>query len=213
MQYEALLSDQEKNAFSDFLNQIANGDNVTMPSQFLHISSAPASASTTIPASNSTSGSGSNNYYPSYSDSRPLSLNFQSPSPAAMYIGAEPPSPPTTMIKDEPDPYPQEEKESPSPKSKPKRKKPAPKPKVAGVLPRKATNSKGKQAEADGLLTEEEKKANHIASEQKRRHNIRVGFDQLVQLVPTLNQCHRSEALILQKSVSNNSVLILIAHL
>jgi hypothetical protein len=49
------------------------------------------------------------------------------------------------------------------------------------------------------LLTEAEKKANHIASEQKRRQNIRVGFDQLVEIVPTLSQSHRSEAIILQK--------------
>lgn len=49
------------------------------------------------------------------------------------------------------------------------------------------------------LLSEAEKKANHIASEQKRRQNIRVGFDQLVEIVPTLSQSHRSEALILQK--------------
>ncbi|CAM0138787.1 unnamed protein product [Umbelopsis sp. WA50703] len=51
------------------------------------------------------------------------------------------------------------------------------------------------------LLTEAEKKANHIASEQKRRQNIRIGFDQLVDIVPTLSQNHRSEAMILQKSV------------
>ncbi|KAI9023747.1 hypothetical protein CLU79DRAFT_700802 [Phycomyces nitens] len=50
------------------------------------------------------------------------------------------------------------------------------------------------------LLTEDQKKANHIASEQKRRANIRVGFDQLVDIVPTLSHCHRSESLILQKS-------------
>lgn len=49
------------------------------------------------------------------------------------------------------------------------------------------------------LLTEAEKKANHIASEQKRRQNIRIGFDSLVEIVPTLSECHRSEALILQK--------------
>jgi hypothetical protein len=49
------------------------------------------------------------------------------------------------------------------------------------------------------LLSEAEKKANHIASEQKRRQNIRVGFDQLVDIVPALSQSHRSEALILQK--------------
>ncbi|KAF9393019.1 hypothetical protein BGX21_010907 [Mortierella sp. AD011] len=51
------------------------------------------------------------------------------------------------------------------------------------------------------LLTDAEKKANHIASEQKRRQNIRVGFDSLVEIVPTLSDCHRSEAVILQKSV------------
>ncbi|KAJ3180705.1 hypothetical protein HDU87_001818 [Geranomyces variabilis] len=51
------------------------------------------------------------------------------------------------------------------------------------------------------LLTEEEKRANHIESEKKRRQNIRTGFDQLVQIVPTLGQCQRSESLILQKSV------------
>ncbi|KAI8975725.1 hypothetical protein BDF20DRAFT_880346 [Mycotypha africana] len=52
------------------------------------------------------------------------------------------------------------------------------------------------------LLTEEQKKANHIASEQKRRANIRVGFDQLVEVVPTLDNGHRSESVILQKSVN-----------
>ncbi|KAJ2081144.1 hypothetical protein H4R24_002566 [Coemansia sp. RSA 988] len=36
------------------------------------------------------------------------------------------------------------------------------------------------------LLTDNEKKANHIVSEQKRRHNIRTGYDQLIQIVPTL---------------------------
>ncbi|KAG0353118.1 hypothetical protein BGZ54_002400 [Gamsiella multidivaricata] len=51
------------------------------------------------------------------------------------------------------------------------------------------------------LLTEAEKKANHIASEQKRRQNIRVGFDSLVEIVPELGDSHRSEAVILQKSV------------
>ncbi|CAO3638308.1 unnamed protein product [Mucor fragilis] len=54
---------------------------------------------------------------------------------------------------------------------------------------------------AHELLSEDQKKANHIASEQKRRANIRIGFDQLVDMVPALDSCHRSEALILQKSV------------
>ncbi|ORZ08012.1 hypothetical protein BCR41DRAFT_310449 [Lobosporangium transversale] len=62
------------------------------------------------------------------------------------------------------------------------------------------TQSRTKKAPHE-LLTEAEKKANHIASEQKRRQNIRIGFDSLVEIVPTLSECHRSEALILQKSV------------
>ncbi|KAI8063724.1 Myc-type, basic helix-loop-helix domain-containing protein [Gilbertella persicaria] len=51
------------------------------------------------------------------------------------------------------------------------------------------------------LLTEEQKRANHIASEQKRRANIRIGFEKLINIVPTLSNGHKSEALILQKSV------------
>ncbi|KAI9318602.1 hypothetical protein BX666DRAFT_1929698 [Dichotomocladium elegans] len=50
------------------------------------------------------------------------------------------------------------------------------------------------------LLSEAQKKANHIASEQKRRANIRIGFDQLVDIVPTLTHSHRSESVILHKS-------------
>ncbi|CAO3615119.1 unnamed protein product [Mucor hiemalis] len=58
------------------------------------------------------------------------------------------------------------------------------------------------------LLSESQKKANHIASEQKRRQNIRIGFDQLIDIVPTLNHGNRSEALILQKSVDHIRQLI-----
>ncbi|KAI8093427.1 uncharacterized protein BX664DRAFT_329684 [Halteromyces radiatus] len=58
------------------------------------------------------------------------------------------------------------------------------------------------------LLTDAEKKANHIASEQKRRQNIRLGFDQLIEIVPALNTGNRSEALILQKSVDHIKQLI-----
>ncbi|KAG0327889.1 hypothetical protein BG000_000749 [Podila horticola] len=64
--------------------------------------------------------------------------------------------------------------------------------------PGTTSNKTGKKQE---LLTDAEKKANHIASEQKRRQNIRIGFDSLVDIVPSLSDCHRSEALILQKSV------------
>ncbi|CAO3678328.1 unnamed protein product [Rhizopus microsporus] len=52
------------------------------------------------------------------------------------------------------------------------------------------------------LLTDAEKKANHIASEKKRRQNIKLGFDQLIDIVPSLTQGNRSEAFILQKCKS-----------
>jgi hypothetical protein len=52
------------------------------------------------------------------------------------------------------------------------------------------------------LLSEDQKRANHIASEQKRRQSIREGFSTLVHMVPSLGKCHRSEAVILQKCKS-----------
>ena len=50
-------------------------------------------------------------------------------------------------------------------------------------------------------LTEQEKKNNHIASEQKRRQAIREGFDRLTELVPGLEGQARSESIVLKKSV------------
>lgn len=50
-------------------------------------------------------------------------------------------------------------------------------------------------------LTEQEKKINHIASEQKRRAAIREGFDRLTELVPGLEGQGRSESVVLRKSV------------
>lgn len=50
-------------------------------------------------------------------------------------------------------------------------------------------------------LTEQEKKTNHIASEQKRRAAIREGFDRLTELVPGLEGQGRSESVVLKKSV------------
>lgn len=49
------------------------------------------------------------------------------------------------------------------------------------------------------LLTEEEKRMNHIASEKKRRNNIRVAFETMTDLVPALNGTHFSKATILNK--------------
>lgn len=52
------------------------------------------------------------------------------------------------------------------------------------------------------LLTADEKKANHIASEQKRRHAIREGFDKITAIVPDLDKSQgRSEATVLTETV------------
>lgn len=48
--------------------------------------------------------------------------------------------------------------------------------------------SSGKKKQSHVLLTEAEKKANHIASEQKRRANIRKGYELLCSLVPSLRE-------------------------
>ncbi|KAI9793994.1 MAG: hypothetical protein M1816_006619 [Peltula sp. TS41687] len=50
-------------------------------------------------------------------------------------------------------------------------------------------------------LSEQEKKNNHIVSEQKRRQAIREGFDRLTELVPGLEGQARSESIVLKKSV------------
>lgn len=52
-------------------------------------------------------------------------------------------------------------------------------------------------------LTEQEKKSNHIASEQKRRAAIREGFDRLTELVPGLEGQGRSENIVLKKTVDH----------
>ncbi|KAK5827246.1 hypothetical protein F5H01DRAFT_271848 [Linnemannia elongata] len=90
-----------------------------------------------------------------------------------------------------------QEAASPSPSIRQQHDSVSPAPSQSTPAPTKASTKKPPHE----LLTEAEKKANHIASEQKRRQNIRVGFDSLVEIVPTLSDCHRSEAVILQKSV------------
>lgn len=52
------------------------------------------------------------------------------------------------------------------------------------------------------LLSKEERKANHIACEKKRREAIRNEYSKIVELVPGLDMTHsRSEALVLEKTV------------
>lgn len=57
-------------------------------------------------------------------------------------------------------------------------------------------------------LTESEKKNNHITSEQKRRQNIRTGYDRLSETVPKLEGLARSEAFVLQETVSFGRALV-----
>ncbi|KAF7171872.1 hypothetical protein CNMCM5623_004177 [Aspergillus felis] len=64
------------------------------------------------------------------------------------------------------------------------------------------STSTGTAADRDKpRLTEQEKKSNHIASEQKRRAAIREGFDRLTELVPGLEGQGRSESIVLRKTV------------
>ncbi|KAI8344768.1 hypothetical protein BC941DRAFT_387572 [Chlamydoabsidia padenii] len=51
------------------------------------------------------------------------------------------------------------------------------------------------------LLTEDEKRANHIASEQKRRNAIRTGFKDMTDIIPTLKNINHSKSTILFKAV------------
>ncbi|KAI7907660.1 uncharacterized protein BX663DRAFT_491608 [Cokeromyces recurvatus] len=76
------------------------------------------------------------------------------------------------------------------------------------ILPQGTNKQRRHRKQPHELLTEEQKKENHIASEQKRRQNIKIGFNQLIDIVPSLNHGNRSEALILQKSVEHIQHLI-----
>lgn len=51
-------------------------------------------------------------------------------------------------------------------------------------------------------LSEQEKKNNHIASEQKRRQAIREGFDEIADLTPGMSGHGRSEAMVLESASS-----------
>jgi hypothetical protein len=67
--------------------------------------------------------------------------------------------------------------------------------------PTAASKSVSGQDKDKPRLTDQEKKNNHIASEQKRRAAIREGFDRLTELVPGLEGQGRSESIVLQKTV------------
>ncbi|PYH96727.1 helix-loop-helix DNA-binding domain protein [Aspergillus ellipticus CBS 707.79] len=67
--------------------------------------------------------------------------------------------------------------------------------------PVSASSAANAQDKEKPRLTEQEKKSNHIASEQKRRAAIREGFDRLTELVPGLEGQGRSESIVLRKTV------------
>lgn len=62
------------------------------------------------------------------------------------------------------------------------------------------SNSKRSKLNRD-LLTDDEKRVNHIASEQKRRNTIRMGFKDLTDIIPTLKNINNSKSTILFKAV------------
>lgn len=61
-------------------------------------------------------------------------------------------------------------------------------------------------------LSEQEKKNNHIASEQKRRQAIREGFDEIADIVPGLKGQGRSEAVVLQGATGHIRKLLADRH-
>nr|CAG8611268.1 7881_t:CDS:2 [Entrophospora candida] len=65
----------------------------------------------------------------------------------------------------------------------------------------KSSTPKSSRKPYKELLTEEEKRANHIASEQKRRNTIRAGFKELTDIIPTLKNVNNSKSTILFKAV------------
>ncbi|KAI4149470.1 MAG: hypothetical protein LQ340_004615 [Diploschistes diacapsis] len=57
------------------------------------------------------------------------------------------------------------------------------------------------------VLSEEQKKANHIQSEQKRREKIREQYDKLAELTPGMEGQGRSEGRVLEEAVKYAEVL------
>src|SRR5205807_9287469 len=68
----------------------------------------------------------------------------------------------------------------------------------ARTLPMSSPNNRNTEKPR---LSEQEKKNNHIASEQKRRQAIRDGFDRLASIVPGMEGQGRSEAVVLEATL------------
>lgn len=74
---------------------------------------------------------------------------------------------------------------------------------MSSALDDAATASREAALNDKPRLTEQEKKNNHIASEQKRRQAIREGFDEMADIVPGLRGQGRSEAVVLQGATAH----------
>ncbi|KAI8149179.1 hypothetical protein BJV82DRAFT_494823, partial [Fennellomyces sp. T-0311] len=70
-----------------------------------------------------------------------------------------------------------------------------------GKIKKRTTTERTRNRPQKELLTEAEKRANHIASEQKRRTTIRTGFKDLTDIVPTLKNINNSKSTVLFKAV------------
>jgi hypothetical protein len=70
---------------------------------------------------------------------------------------------------------------------------PNPNPKRNRTSPPYARNPNGNGLPKQTLLSPSQKKANHIQSEQKRRANIRRGYEALCETVPALREAIREE--------------------
>ena len=66
----------------------------------------------------------------------------------------------------------------------------------------------GRAARTKPMLTEEQKKANHIQSEQRRREKIREQYDKLADLTPGMAGQGRSEGKVLEEVVKMAAGLI-----
>ncbi|GAN08088.1 hypothetical protein MAM1_0188d07595 [Mucor ambiguus] len=64
-----------------------------------------------------------------------------------------------------------------------------------------SSDSKRQKHNNRDILTDDEKRVNHIASEQKRRNTIRLGFKELTDIIPTLKNINNSKSTILFKAV------------
>ncbi|PUU83154.1 hypothetical protein B9Z19DRAFT_965569 [Tuber borchii] len=143
------------------------------------------------------------NPIPIAADSKDINTEPIPPPPSSL----SPPSTPTTSTTQHKRPSTSEQTPSQT-QAQQQQSQPPPSPQTSK---RRKTKSKPQEAKESSptmasdrpRLSEQEKKNNHIASEQKRRMAIREGFDRLTEIVPGLEGQGRSESIVLKKSVDH----------